>query len=116
VTGWIVMTDWDHYRPDGEPAIRLPVSLVHDDDFQSLRPPDRAALFHLWMLYARTGRKMRDDTSMLTRASGMRITRGTLERLAEAGFIDVSASVPVDVELAALRRRRAALRRRRAAS
>lgn len=109
--GWIIVRNWDrfqHYDPAKRtpPWIKMYVALLHDDDFQSLTPSDRSALVGLWMLYAMTRRRVRDDTAKVSRAIGQRVTKGTLERLNRAGFIDISASAPlanispdVDVEV-----------------
>lgn len=94
---WIIVRNWDRFQHYGDrqpPWIKLYVTLVHDDDFQSLTPTDRSALVALWMLYAMTRKRVRDDTAMLSRSTGQRITRGTLERLTKARFIEVSASPP----------------------
>ena len=96
---WIVIPNWDKFQHYGErrqpPWIKLYNALLYDDDFQSLTPPERSALISLWMLYATTRRRMRDDTANLSRACGQRITKKTLERLHHAGFIDFVASKPL---------------------
>lgn len=101
--GWIVIHNWERHQHYGNhrrpPWIKLYLALLHDDSFQSLSPTDRSALVHLWILYALTGRKVRDDTLKLTRATGQRFTKATLERLNHAGFIAISASTPLAPEV-----------------
>jgi hypothetical protein len=100
---WIVVRNWEKFQHYGDrrqpPWIKLYLALLHDDDFQSLSPTDRSALVHLWILYAMTGRRVREDTLKLTRATGQRFTKGTLERLNHAGFIEISASKPLALEV-----------------
>lgn len=96
--GWIVIRNWDRFQHYGDrrnpPWIKLYLALLHDDDFQHLTPNDRITLIELWLLYAMTRQKVRDDTRKLTRACGHRVTKATLERLTHAGFIDIAASSP----------------------
>jgi hypothetical protein len=105
MTTWIVVRNWDRFQHYGEkrtpPWIKMYTALLHDDDFQSLSAPDRAALVSLWMLYAMTRRRVRVDTAKISRTIGQRVTRRTLERLNQAGFITFSASTPLalDVEV-----------------
>lgn len=97
--GWIIVNNWDRFQHYGDrrqpPWIKLYLALLHDDGFQTLSSSDRSALVQLWMLYAMTGRRVRDDTSKLSRATGQRFTKATLERLNHAGFITISASKPL---------------------
>ena len=97
---WIVIPNWDKFQHYGEsrtpPWIKLYNALLVDDDFQSLTPPQRSALVSIWMLYSMTRRRVRLDTANLSRATGQRISKRTLERLNHAGFIAFSASKPLD--------------------
>ena len=46
------------------------------------------ALIGIWMLYADSARRIAVDTAKLTRQLNQRITKRTLQRLNEAGFIE----------------------------
>src|SRR5262245_4698486 len=107
--GWIVVRNWEKFQHYGDrrqpPWIKLYLAFIHDDEFQNLSPTDRSALIHLWILYALTGKKVREDTAKITRATGQRFTKGTLERLNHAGFIHISASKPLALEVEVDKRR-----------
>jgi hypothetical protein len=106
---WIIIPNWEKFQHYGDrrspPWIKLYLALLHDDAFQDLSTADRSALIHLWLLYAMTGRKVREDTAKLTRATGQRFTKGTLERLNRAGFIALSASAPLALDVDVEKRR-----------
>lgn len=100
---WIVIRNWDRFQHYGDyrqpPWIKMYTALLHDDEFQNLSPTDRQALTSLWLLYAMTRRRVRVDTAKISRAIGQRVTKGTLERLNHAGFVDFSASTPLALEV-----------------
>lgn len=103
MTTWIVIPNWDRFQHYGNyrqpPWIKLYTELLHDDDFQSLSPSDRQALVGLWLLYAMTRRRVREDTAKISRSLGQRVTKRTLERLNHAGFVQFSASAPLAPEV-----------------
>ena len=111
--GWIDIVGWDEFqhadvaRPKKGnstfPWIRVYTRLLHDDRFLGLAPGMRAVLFQLWLEYASspprdrlvtgsTPRRLRADTTSLTRRFNMRVTSAQLISLEQAGFITLSAS------------------------
>jgi hypothetical protein len=88
---YIVIPKWDelqHYKGVDRPAwIKNYAKLLHDDRYLSLTETQRAVLHGLWLLYAASGRKVPENTSKLSRALSLRVTKPTLEALNHAGFI-----------------------------
>lgn len=97
---YIVPTNWSTYqnadvlkksRGGRPPWIKLYHRLLDDEGYQRLTPNRRALLLGIWMLYARTGRALREDTASISRALAQRVTSADIEALNDAGFIAVSS-------------------------
>lgn len=89
---YIVIPNWDqyqHYKDQTKPAwIKLHTSLLNDDEWLNLTPGQRSALIGIWILHAKTSRKVSENTSKLSRQLGQRVTKRTLDALNQAGFIE----------------------------
>jgi hypothetical protein len=95
---WIVIPNWDrfqHYKNRDPLWIKLHRSLASDPDWMGLSGHDRAVLVGLWMEYASSNRRIRLDTSSISSRLTLRVTKASLERLQNAGLIEVSASRPL---------------------
>lgn len=95
---WIVIPRWDdfqHYSTRDPVWIKNHRRLLHDDAYRALTLPQRGVLHGLWLLYAASGREIRDSTLSVSRQLGGRVSRATLEALNDAGFIEFSASKPL---------------------
>jgi len=91
----ITIRNWDrfqHYKDRDPPWIKNYTALLHDESYRELSMADRGVLHGLWLEYASSHRVLRGDTASITRRLGQRVTRTQLERLNDAGFIEVSAS------------------------
>ena len=84
--------DFQHYGKRRPIWIKNYTSLLSDDAYLSLSPHRRAMLHGLWLAFATSGRRLRDDTSTLSSRLNMRVTTPDLEALNHAGFIDILAS------------------------
>lgn len=97
---WIVVPRWKDYqhrdsaRSKVPPWIKNETKLLSSPDYLSLTPHRRAMLHALWLEYARSLRRLPDDTATLSRRLGLRVLRTDLEALNHAGFIEFSASRP----------------------
>src|SRR5262245_20989128 len=89
---YIVIPNWDrfqHYKSDTKPPwIKLHTSVLHDDEFLKLTVAQRMALIGIWMLYAKSGRKVGVSTVSLSRQLSQRVTKRMLEARNHAGFIE----------------------------
>lgn len=83
---------FQHYRDRDPIWIKNYTRLLSDDAYRSLTAPQRAVLHGIWLEYARSGRKLSENTASLSRKLGVRVTKTTLEALNHAGFITLSAS------------------------
>lgn len=95
---YIVIPRWDefqHYKGREPKWIKCYTRLLHDDAYLGLTANQRAVLHGLWMLYAKSGRNITENTSKLSRKLGLRVTKRTLDALSRAGFIHFSASTPL---------------------
>jgi hypothetical protein len=100
--GYIYVTNWDKFQhPDavrsinGMPWFKTYTDLLGNDDWLELRPVDRVLLMGVWMLTSRYGNgRVNADTRWLCAQLKLDWSgryRG-LERLSQAGFIQVLAS------------------------
>lgn len=96
--GWIVIPNWDkfqHYRDRRPLWVKLYVDLLDRDAWTSLRHSDQGILVNLWALYALV------DGQLTVRTAANRIGFDSrtphLERLRDAGFIDILASKPLAI-------------------
>ena len=94
---YIYITGWDkfqHYKNRRPPWIKMYVDLLANDDWVALTPADAKLLQGLWMLAAMYGngrlKAGKGQERSLTVQLGAR--KGSLERLEQAGFIEVRAS------------------------
>jgi hypothetical protein len=96
--GWIVIPNWpdfQHYKDRDPTWIKDYVSQLHDDDWQSLSITERGALQTLRLMYAASDGKLPTSVARSAIVSrGIRISR-ILERLSDAGLIEVRASKPL---------------------
>jgi hypothetical protein len=95
---WIVIPKWDefqHYKDRAPKWIKTYVELMSDAAYLELSGHQRAVLHGLWLEYASARCRLAVDTGSLTRRLNLRVTRRTLERLNQAGFITFSASEPL---------------------
>ena len=88
--------DFQHYKHRDPSWIKCYTRLLDDDDYLGLTATQRAVLHSLWMMYAKSGRKLPVNTSKLSRKCGLRVTKRTLEALNHAGFIRFGASTMLD--------------------
>jgi hypothetical protein len=92
--GWIVVRNWErfqHYKDRNVPWIKFYTELTHDDAFLNLTLNRRGILCQLWLEYATSRCRLRDDTSSLTRRFNGRVTKADLKALKQAGFITLSS-------------------------
>jgi hypothetical protein len=96
----IVIPKWgelQHYKKQTRPPwIKAYTKLLHDDRYLSLTETQRAVLHGLWLLYAASGRKVPENTSKLSRALSLRVTKPTLKALEQAGFIRFRSRVGLE--------------------
>lgn len=98
VERWIVVRNWERFqhrdaaRSSVPPWIKLHTQLLSDEAYLELSVGRRAMLVGIWLEYARTRRRLPDDTATLTRRLAQRVLRADLEALNDAGFIGFSAS------------------------
>lgn len=102
ISGWIYIPNWDdlqHYSDRRPSWIKLYLDLLDNDDFNELTFAQRGVLIQVWILSARVGNgRLAASTSTLRRylqptskADSAHLPR-TLERLSDAGFIEIRAS------------------------
>ena len=88
---YVVVPRWrefQHYEKRRPPWIKLYVRLLDDDNYRTLTAHQRAVLHGLWLMYARKGCEVLDKCSIISSQLGLRVTRPTLDRLEQAGFIE----------------------------
>lgn len=96
--GWIVVRNWtrfQHYHDRDPIFIKNYISLLSNDDYLSLSGHQRSILHGVWLAYASTNCQLRADTGSLTRRLALRVSSAQLKALANAGFIELSASKPL---------------------
>lgn len=96
--GWIVIPNWDkfqHYK-DRDPAwVKDYVAQLHNPDYLALTFAQRGLLHDLRLLYAASHGQTPYVPSALSSALNGRTTNAQLERLNDAGLIEVVASRPL---------------------
>lgn len=101
-SGYIYVPNWDelqHYSDRRPSWIKLYIDLLDNDDFLDLTFAQRAVLMQIWILCARVGngrlqagsRTLLRHLQPTNKGDASHLPR-TLERLSEAGFIEVRAS------------------------
>jgi len=97
--GWIVIPNWDrfqHYRDRNPAWIKLYTELQYDEEWLRLSLRLRGILVGLWIEYALSRRVLGASPARLGRKLGDSTVRHRdLERLRDAGFIELSASKPL---------------------
>lgn len=84
--------DFQHYKDRDAPGwIKDYTRQLSDFRYLELTPYQRALLHDLRLAYARARRELLDSTTILSREVGYRVTRASLERLKQAGFIRFSS-------------------------
>jgi hypothetical protein len=63
-------------------------ALTSDDDYLALSGHRRAILHGLWLEYAKSGGRLRENTAMISSRLNLKVTRRDLEALNQAGFLD----------------------------
>jgi hypothetical protein len=94
---YISVRDWrkfQHYDPEKRvpPWIKNHTELMSSDAYQGLTAAQRGVLHGIWLEYASSRCALPGDTLTLTRRIGVKVSRGTLDTLIHAGFIDIVAS------------------------
>jgi hypothetical protein len=92
---WIHIRNWQkfqHYK-DRQPSwIKVYCELLDDPNFLALTAGERALLLCLWLQFARGRHQVPLSSSWCRAEFHMKVTRGQLEALNHAGFIEFSAS------------------------
>lgn len=104
-SGWIYVNGWDefqHYRDRRPTWIKLYLDLLDNEDFLDLTLAQRGVLVGIWMVVGRTGNGRLHASSKSLRRAIQPPSKGdaaaigrTIERLIQAGFIEVRASKAV---------------------
>ncbi len=95
---WIVVVDWERYqhrdssRSKVPPWVKNETKLLSSPDYLGLTSHQRGVLHGVWLEYARSLRRLPDNTSSLSRQLGLRVMRRDIDALNHAGFITFSAS------------------------
>lgn len=92
---WIVVPNWDrfqHYGDRGPVWIKVYLSLNSDDDWLHLSCAARGLLTTIWVEYARSNARVRQEN--IRRLCGSSAREKHWEELNHAGFIQFSASKP----------------------
>jgi hypothetical protein len=93
---WIVIPNWDkfqHYKDRNPAWIKLYLDLNTRDEWLGLTDAERGLLVSLWLEYARANGVL--STRWLHVRLKVRVYKRHLERLSDAGFIELSASKPL---------------------
>ena len=96
MSGWIVIPNWEkfqHYHDRAPAWIKVYARLAQDDNWLSLSWADRGLLVSIWLAYAQSDGQVRTD--FVRGSSGLRPRQDSLQRLSDAGFLEVSASKPL---------------------
>jgi len=93
---WVIVPNWNdfqHYKDRDPPWIRVYTDLLRRPEWLDLSPNASGLLLDVWLAFAAQNGQLRvKDVSRLSQA---RVRRATFERLADAGFIELSASKPL---------------------
>jgi len=88
--------EYQHYKKRDPPWIKTYRSQLDNPDYLDLTFSMRGLLHDLRLLYLATHRKVPFDGAKLARRLGDRVMSAQLERLNDAGFIEVRASTLLD--------------------
>lgn len=92
---YIHVVGWDKFQHGStrdNPWIKDYRDQLHKDEWRDLSFHLRGVLQSIRLAYAASHRQLRGSTATLTRHLGMRVTTRDLERLSDAGFIELRAS------------------------
>lgn len=103
---WIIIPHWfsdpekgidglQHYLDRDPYFIKNYRRLLAKDEYLNLNGHTRGILHGLWLLYAMSDGRLREDTHFLSSRLLLRVTKFHLTSLNHAGFIEFSASKPV---------------------
>ncbi len=99
--GWIVIPGWEKFQHRDAGRSGRGLTWLRDyadqgnkDEFRDLSFHLRGLVRELRHAYASTQGQLRVDTISMGRRFGQRVTTQDIERLVDAGFIEVSASKP----------------------
>lgn len=94
---WIEVLNWDkfqHYKDRDPPWIKNYLDLLHREEYLALTDVQRTLLHGLWLLYAASNKRLRWDIASINAALRLRARKGSLEALADGGFIRRTALAP----------------------
>lgn len=106
---WIIVRKWDtfqHYKDRDPSWIKNYVSLLSDEDYLGLPLATRGVLTGVWLLYARSRgvlRYARIGRELGASAGDAKHLRRHIELLADAGYIEITASRPVPLRYSRVR-------------
>lgn len=95
---FVIVVDWERFQHRDAARAHVPTwiktftELLSAEPYLDLTGHRRAILHGLWLEYARTRRRLPDDTASLSRRLALKVTTRDLESLNHAGYIAFSAS------------------------
>ena len=96
---WIVIPSWDRFQHYGNRSpiwIKNYTRLLSSSEYLSLSVRSRGILHGIWLLYASSWGELGASPAQLGRMLGLSEVRTRdIQRLVDAGFIEVSASKPL---------------------
>lgn len=90
---YIVIRNWrkfQMYQDRNPPWIKNLTELLHDHNYLGLPGETRSILHGLWLEYASANAQLLLNTRSLSGRLNLRVTRPQLERLVQAGFIELT--------------------------
>ncbi len=102
--GWIVIPGWEKFQHRDAGRSGRGLTWLRDyadqgnkDEYRELSYHCRGLLRDIRHSYATTQGQLSDSTLSLTRRFGQRVMRRDLQRLVDAGFIEILASKPLEL-------------------
>ncbi len=95
---WIVIPGWDkfqHYHDRSPKWIKDYIEQLDRDEYLELTFAERGILQDIRKLYSRRSLTLPGNTRELSRVLGQRLSGKQLQRLVDAGYIEIVASKPV---------------------
>lgn len=99
---WIIVPHWGRFQHYG--TARRPIwiknynALLHKDSYTDLTLGQRGLLHGIWLAYAEAKGQLR-KRGLNTRTGTARVPQSSLDALLQAGWIEFSASKPLDLDL-----------------
>jgi hypothetical protein len=96
---WIIVPNWDrfqHYRNRNPLWIKIYAKLLHDPKFLALSPASRGLLMTIWLVFSQESGQV--TVEMMRRYGGHGVGFYQLIALNHAGFIEFSASKPLETK------------------